>query len=248
MASAIQADNDLTRGLLHLQNFNVSYSKDNGSTVEIRSNSLSNAGTVFTIWGDPHQYIAQGAQRKNLQDFYTDQSYVLDDGTKITVGVKPDPNGSKDASGRVVSYVDSLTITQPPSSNFPQGLAIQITGIYKNPVIQEFETQQNDNWKTLDAQVNDGSYIYRLKFNVDLTDPNFSCLYDPLLDLSQDQLIGNVHSLGQTGMLSYDPVGDKNLTAMMESFLKQINASNQSRTSRDSSPSLSGQSVQTPVI
>lgn len=97
-------------------------------------------GNETRIWGDPH--VDENGDGTTDWDFKEDVSFVLPDGTNITVGTKDWGNG--------MTVTDSLTITKGNQS-------IQVTGIAdNNPQIGE----PGLNGFELDAQTNDGQSFY----------------------------------------------------------------------------------------
>ncbi len=90
------------------------------------------------VWGDPHVDEADG----DKWDFSETVSFMLDDGTKITVGTKD--------LGHSIKVSDTLTITKGDQ-------AIVVTGIADNNVeISDVTLDGRD----LDYNTNDGYYAY----------------------------------------------------------------------------------------
>ncbi|OUS27684.1 hypothetical protein A9Q99_14705 [Gammaproteobacteria bacterium 45_16_T64] len=75
-------------------------------------------GNQTRIWGDPH--VDEDGANGTDWDFKHDATFVLKDGTKITVGTELSPNGR-------VSYSDTLTITKGNQQ-------VSVTGIRDNQV------------------------------------------------------------------------------------------------------------------
>lgn len=116
---------------------------DNGYKLQIHgkdeSFSIVDAnGNQTKIWGDPHVSEGDRGGNKNW-DFHKDATFILDDGTKISVKTKARGDSK-------MVFADQLTITKGNQ-------AIQVTGIEaNNPQIG----QPNLNGAQLDADTNDG--------------------------------------------------------------------------------------------
>jgi uncharacterized protein Yka (UPF0111/DUF47 family) len=95
-------------------------------------------GNEVNIWGDPHVKENDGGK----WDFKQDSTFVLDDGTKITVHTQPRDNGT--------TVTDTVTITKGDQ-------AIQVTGVADNNV--QISDVMN-NGEALDAAHNDGYVFY----------------------------------------------------------------------------------------
>lgn len=97
-------------------------------------------GNTMRVWGDPH--VDEDADGKTDWDFKHDSTFILEDGTKITVGTKN--------IGNRLTVTDDLTITKGD-----QG--ILVTGIGDNDLrISDVMT----NGRELDEVTNDG-YVFR---------------------------------------------------------------------------------------
>jgi len=124
---------------------------DNGYTIEIKGSNyewkIKDAdGNEVRIWGDPH--VVESDEAGKTWDFKETATFVLQDGTKITVNTKP--------YGGNAAVTDSLTITRGNQ-------AIVVTGIGQNkPQIG----QPNLNGIQIDANSNDG-HIFRELNGVD---------------------------------------------------------------------------------
>jgi len=98
---------------------------DGGNKILIHGNNeawsiVDSNGNSTKIWGDPH--VSEGDAAKHW-DFIDDSTFVLEDGTKITVTLETDPGG------RSGIYTEGLTITKANQS-------IEVTGIaYNDPQI-----------------------------------------------------------------------------------------------------------------
>lgn len=97
-------------------------------------------GNKVKIWGDPH--VDENADGKTDWDFKQGSTFLLADGTKISVGTAPFGNG--------MTVTSSLTITRGDE-------AITVSGIDKNTVNY---TDSNTGGRALDAKTNDG-YIFK---------------------------------------------------------------------------------------
>jgi len=117
---------------------------DNGYTITIPGANeewtITDAnGNNTRVWGDPHVSEGDRDGQKNW-DFQEDATFILDDGTKITVGVKDIGHGN----GYVVT--DKLTITKGNQS-------LEVTNIAANdPQIGK----PSLDGAALDAATNDG--------------------------------------------------------------------------------------------
>ncbi len=127
---------------------------DNGYSITIPGKkeewTITDAnGNHTRIWGDPHVSEGDSDGSKNW-DFQEDASFVLDDGTKISVGVKDIGHGE----GYVVT--DTLTITKGNQS-------LEVTNIAANdPQIG----QPSLDGAEMDASTNDG-HVFMMGDQVD---------------------------------------------------------------------------------
>ncbi len=131
---------------------------DNGYKIQIHGSSesfsiLDANGNETSVWGDPH--VSEGDRKGNKNwDFQEDATFILDDGTKITVKTKNLHDQGRGAEKAVFS--DELIITKANQS-------IHVTGIAdNNPQIGKPEL----NGAQLDAATNDG-YIFKMGDQVD---------------------------------------------------------------------------------
>jgi hypothetical protein len=121
---------------------------DNGYKLSLEGENMAWSvtgpdGTTSRIWGDPH--VAEGDG--GAWDFMQDGTFLLDDGTKVSVGVKQwggNPN---------VTVSDSLTITRGNQ-------ALTVTGIATNDPTQIKISGPNLDGVALDKATNDG-YVFR---------------------------------------------------------------------------------------
>jgi hypothetical protein len=102
---------------------NKSIMLDNGYELTFSNQSQEwrikdDQGNQTRIWGDPH--VDEDGAGGTDWDFKHDATFILKDGTKITVGTELSPNGK-------VSYSDSLTITKGNQQ-------VLVTGIRDNNV------------------------------------------------------------------------------------------------------------------
>ena len=130
-----------------VDNENKTIKLDNGYELEFSNERqewtlTDEEGNVVRVWGDPH--VDENGDGSTDWDFKQDSTFVLDDGTKITVGTKD--IGRDD--GMTVS--DTLTITRGDQ-------AIEVTGIADNNV-QISEVMNNG--QELDAATNDGFVFF----------------------------------------------------------------------------------------
>lgn len=102
---------------------------------------IDKEGNRVKIWGDPH--VDENADGRTDWDFKQDATFLLEDGTKISVGTAPWGNGD-------MTVTSSLTITRGDE-------AITVTGIDKNNVAY---TDSDTAGREIDAKTNDG-YIFR---------------------------------------------------------------------------------------
>ena len=116
---------------------------DNGYKIQIHGSDESFSivdanGNKTKVWGDPHVSEGDRSGDKNW-DFQKDATFLLDDGTKITVKTKARGNSKK-------VFADELVITKGNQS-------VQVTGIEANkPQIGKPDL----NGAQLDAATNDG--------------------------------------------------------------------------------------------
>lgn len=97
-------------------------------------------GNKVKIWGDPH--VDENADGTTDWDFKQNATFLLEDGTKISVGTAPYGNG--------MTVTSSLTITRGDE-------AITVSGINNNNVTF---TDSDTGGRALDAKTNDG-YIFQ---------------------------------------------------------------------------------------
>lgn len=97
-------------------------------------------GNKVKIWGDPH--VDENADGTTDWDFKQNATFVLADGTKISVGTVPYGNGQ--------NVTSSLTITRGDE-------VVTVNGIDTNNVTY---TDSNTGGRSIDAKTNDG-YIFQ---------------------------------------------------------------------------------------
>lgn len=120
---------------------------DNGYELQFSENSsqikiINNCTTppeVTTIWGDPH--VDWNGQPGDEGRFFGNTSFVLADGTKITVNTVPYNNGNEWLANNVV-------VTKGDQALIVDGLAQTTKG--------DFKVYQGMNGKALDKAVDDG--------------------------------------------------------------------------------------------
>lgn len=117
--------------------------KEGDQSFSVRNNETDE---VSRISGDPH--VDSDGDGKNDFDFKKDMSFVLDDGTKITVNTVPAENGT--------TYSSALTITKGDN-------AIQVTGLAgQHDGANNLKVVQSNAGRTLDALTDDGAQsVYR---------------------------------------------------------------------------------------
>jgi hypothetical protein len=126
---------------------------DNGYTIEIEGNNyawkIKDAdGNEVRIWGDPH---VKESDETGHWDFKETATFLLEDGTKITVNTQP--------WGGNAAVTDSLTITRGNQ-------AIVVTGIGENKPEKIDISQPSLDGIAIDANTNDG-HIFRELNGVD---------------------------------------------------------------------------------
>lgn len=95
-------------------------------------------GNTTKIWGDPH--VNEDADGSRIDwDFKEQSTFMLDDGTKITVDTAPWGNGMTVSSGLTITRGDEV---------------VQVTGIDTNNV--KLENDAETGGRTIDATTNDG--------------------------------------------------------------------------------------------
>lgn len=117
--------------------------KEGDQSFTIRNNET---GETTRIWGDPH--VDSDGDGKTDFDFKKDMTFVLEDGTKITVNTVPADNGT--------TYSSALTITNGDN-------AIQVTGLAgKHDGANNLKVVQSNAGRMLDALTDDGAQsVYR---------------------------------------------------------------------------------------
>lgn len=93
------------------ENSNYDIRLTDDGTVHINSKST---GEDYRIWGDPHVAI----DGKHAFDFYGDTTFLLEDGTKVTIETKPAHDDAR------VTYASTVTITDGTT-----GQTTQVTGV-----------------------------------------------------------------------------------------------------------------------
>ncbi|CAM2005059.1 DUF1521 domain-containing protein [Acanthopleuribacter pedis] len=101
-------------------------------------------GSETRIWGDPH--VDEDNDGRTDWDFKKDTTFVLEDGTKISVGTKQWGNSDYTTS-------DTLTITKGDQ-------AIQVTGLTQNDDTPLSISDVGLNGRQLDMDTTDGHYVY----------------------------------------------------------------------------------------
>ncbi|MGQ4274911.1 DUF1521 domain-containing protein [Terrihabitans sp. B22-R8] len=112
--------------------------KEGDQSFTIKNNET---GEETRVWGDPH--VDKGNDGTNDFDFKKDMTFVLEDGTKITVNTVPAENGT--------TYSSSLTITNGDN-------AIQVTGLAGDKDGKDnLKVVQSNAGRTLDNLTADGA-------------------------------------------------------------------------------------------
>ncbi|MEI8302333.1 MAG: DUF1521 domain-containing protein [Burkholderiales bacterium] len=111
---------------------------ENNSQIKI-INNCTTPPEVTTIWGDPH--VDWNGQAGDEGRFFGNTSFVLADGTKITVNTVPYNNGNEWLANNVV-------VTKGDQALIVDGLAQTTKG--------DFKVYQGMNGKALDKLVDDG--------------------------------------------------------------------------------------------
>ncbi|MCE7031895.1 DUF1521 domain-containing protein [Lysobacter sp. GX 14042] len=93
------------------ENTNYDIRLTDTGTVDITSKTT---GENYRIWGDPHVAI----DGKHAFDFYGDTTFLLEDGTKVTIQTKPQHDDAR------VTYASTVTITDGTT-----GQTTQVTGV-----------------------------------------------------------------------------------------------------------------------
>ena len=112
---------------------------DNGYKIVIEGKDqawqiIDAEGNVSRIWGDPHVHEDDGGK----WDFKADMTFVLEDGTKITVQTKDIGNGTSVSNNLIITNGDNC---------------VQVTGLAANqPVI----TEVTNNGQEMDTDTYDG--------------------------------------------------------------------------------------------
>jgi hypothetical protein len=101
-------------------------------------------GENYLIWGDPH--VAINGQQ--AFDFWGTTTFMLDDGTKITIETTP-VEGMDGAT-----MASTVTITNPE-----EDYGVQITGVDSNET-GDLTYTETSNPELMDAMVDDGNTIY----------------------------------------------------------------------------------------
>ncbi|CBL47344.1 Hypothetical protein HDN1F_37610 [gamma proteobacterium HdN1] len=115
---------------------------DENSSELILTNKAT--GEKSRIWGDPH--FDTTGDGKNMVDFKGTATLNLEDGTKITINTRPDPNNPN------VTYASQLTITNGHNAISVNGLDAITKG--------DLEIQQHQAGAILDLITPDGVSLY----------------------------------------------------------------------------------------
>lgn len=142
----VSASASMNGGKVAFQNQNYEINISDQGEVIIDN---KNTGEHYRIWGDPHVDV----DGKRAFDFKGDTTFVLDDGTKVTIETTPWRGNNGQTISSKVSIIDG-------NSDF----GVKITGVDDNATGDlSFETTENLG-SFLDAMVDDGNYVHE---NVD---------------------------------------------------------------------------------
>jgi hypothetical protein len=131
-------------GTVHFENDNYRIRVTDNGTVHIFNKST---GEDYRIWGDPHVHI----DGEHAFDFWGQTTFVLDDGTKVTIETTP-WQGRDDATiASVVTIVDDT-------------YASQITGVDDNAFGDLAFTEYDGLGVGVDLAVRDGNVLYENAF------------------------------------------------------------------------------------
>lgn len=119
-------------------------------------------GSETRVWGDPH--VDEDGDGMDDWDFKKDTTFVLEDGTKISVGTKQWGNSDYTTS-------DTLTITKGDQ-------AIQVTGLTQNDDTPLAISDVSLDGRQIDMDTKDGHYVYANADANNWTDANGNDLGD----------------------------------------------------------------------
>lgn len=140
--AAPSAGTQMKDGQVAFENNDYSIAVSDQGEVNIHN---KNTGEKYRIWGDPHVDV----DGKRAFDFKGNTTFVLDDGTKVTVHTTPWKGNNNQTIASTVSIIDG-------SSSY----AVKITGVDDNirGDLAFEEVQQFGHF--LDAEMDDGSYVH----------------------------------------------------------------------------------------
>lgn len=126
------------------------------NTIEIRN---KHTGERYRVWGDPHVEV----DGRHAFDFWGRTTFVLDDGTKLTIQTVPW------AGNPSMTLASTVTIT---SGDY----AVQITGIDSNRV-GDLRFEEARGWGAIaDALVPDGNRLYENPFGAGFLGAQGGCM------------------------------------------------------------------------
>ncbi|HBR96607.1 MAG TPA: hypothetical protein DD979_04420 [Gammaproteobacteria bacterium] len=205
---------------------------DNGYTIELSNNKQQwtlkdKDGNVTRVWGDPH--VDEDGDGDTDWDFKRDSTFVLEDGTKISVETAPWKGGDMTVSSK-------LTITKGDQ-------AVVVSGIDKNQV------QISDvmlNGRELDASTNDGFIFREGAGGVD------EWMNADGKEIRENQAMGNEEFVNEIGDQTKQPeieivprtYGAPLYTTGVDTRAYTDRDMTRSTTGRDGSPSFSGDQVE----
>lgn len=122
------------------ENYRITAGDDNEVVIHNK-----NTGETYRVWGDPHVEV----DGRQAFDFWGDTTFVLDDGTKVTIGTTP-----WEAGGNGATLASTVTITDGAYTT-------QITGVDTN-THGDLSFQEYRGFDSLlaDLGTSDGNRIY----------------------------------------------------------------------------------------
>ncbi|CAM2065469.1 DUF1521 domain-containing protein [Sulfidibacter corallicola] len=136
---------DKSNNEITLDGYKISLDESSSAwTIEKLDDNGQPTGEKTRIWGDPH--VDEDGDRKIDWDFKKDTTFVLDDGTKISVGTKQWGNSDYTTS-------DTLTITKGDQ-------AVVVTGLTQNDSTPLNISDVTLDGRQLDADTTDGHVVY----------------------------------------------------------------------------------------
>lgn len=128
----------------HVAFENAHYTIDVNDKGEIKINN-KDTGEHYRIWGDPHVDV----DGKRAFDFKGDTSFILEDGTKITVETTPWKGNNGQTISSTVSIIDGES-----------AYGVRITGVDDNQLGDLAYEEVPQFGSFLDAMLDDGNYVH----------------------------------------------------------------------------------------